>query len=267
MNAGAQTAPAPAATPAPVTAAPAAAPAAAVPAAATAATPPAASPKAAAPAGAAAAPAMSVEEELKPKPEAGARHISTLSPEAQKVLREKYLKNSARIAAPVPAETKKRTYDSMVGAAPMSMKDMFNFMTLKKKAKAGLKFDEIVEAMDIKANDVNFKKVGVNAFWKDVGALSGLPTTRIEVMNYCDADVGRRMLDFSPEFVIFIPCRVAVYEDYNGDIWLMTLDWDVSWLARAWQSGSQLSKQMQEDAIKIKDALVKIMEAGATGQW
>jgi uncharacterized protein (DUF302 family) len=239
-NAGAQTPPAPAPSPAPA---------------------------AAAPAGAAPAGAPTVEEELKPRPELGARHMSTLSPEAQKVLKEKYLKESARIAPPVPKETKKRTYDSMVGAAPMSMKDMFNFMTLKMKAKAGLKFDEIVEAMDIKANEVNFKKVGVNAFWKDVGAISGLPTSRIEVMNYCDAEVGRRMLDFSPEFVIFIPCRVAVYEDYNGDIWLMTLDWDVSWLARAWQPGSQLSKQMRDDAVKIKDALVKIMEAGATGQW
>jgi len=210
---------------------------------------------------------LTVEEELKPNPKAGDRPMSVLSPEAQKILRERYMKDSARVMPPVPRETKKAMFDQMLAASPMSMRDLFNFMTAKRKAKKGLKFDEIIEAMDLKANDVNFKKVGHNKFWKDVSSITGLPVPRVEILQYCDAMVGRRMLDYSPEFVVFIPCRIAVYEDANGDIWLMTLDWDVSWLAQAWHPDTKLPPQLVEDAKRIRNAMDAIMNAGANGEW
>ena len=94
-----------------------------------------------------------------------------------------------------------------------------------------------------------------------------MPALRIEVLQFCDAIVGRRMIDFSPEFSIFIPCRITVLEDATGEIWLMTLDWDVSWLARAWQPGSKLDPDLVRDAIRIRDAMTQIMEAGAIGYW
>jgi uncharacterized protein (DUF302 family) len=89
----------------------------------------------------------------------------------------------------------------------------------------------------------------------------------VEILQYCDAAVGRRMLDYSPEFVIFIPCRIAVIEDASGDIWLMTMDWDVSWLAMAWHPDSKLNDQLKNDAVRIRDAMEQIMQAGAKGEW
>lgn len=208
-----------------------------------------------------------VAAELQPNPQAGPRLLGDLSAEAQKIRRRQLLESSNRVMPPVPAAQKKQLYDQMVGMSSLSMRDLFNFMTFKLRAEEGLSFDDIVEAMELKANEVNFKKVGHNEFWKDVSAISGLPTLRLEILQFCDAVVGRRMLDFSPEFSIFIPCRITVMEDANGEIWLMTLDWDVSWLARAWQPGSQLDPALVEDAIRIRDAMTQIMQAGATGAW
>lgn len=209
----------------------------------------------------------SVAEELAPKPDLGHRTIDVLSPEAQKVLRERLVKQSRRVSPPVPDETKRAIFTAMMAASPMSMQDYFNFMTFKIKAAEGLTVDDVIEAMDLKANDVNFKKTGHSRIWQDVAAITGVPATRIDVLHYCDAIVGRRMLDVSPEFVVFIPCRIAVYEDANGDIWLMTLDWDVGWLSGAWQPGSQLSDQLKQDGVRLRDALQQIMEAGAKGEW
>ncbi len=208
-----------------------------------------------------------IEAELAPKPELGHRPIEALSPEAQKVLRERLLKRSNRVLPPVPDETKKTMFTAMMASSPMSIRDYFNFMTSKLKAKPGLAFDEIIESMDLKANDVNFKKTGHSKIWQDISAITGVPTTRVEVLQYCDAAVGRRMLDVSPEFVIFIPCRIAVYEDANEDIWLMTMDWDVSWLSFVWHDDSKLSDQLKQDAERIRTAMRKIMEAGASGEW
>ncbi len=208
-----------------------------------------------------------VEAELAPNFEGGPRLIDELSEQAQQIRRQQLLENSNRVMEPVPKPQKQQLFDQMVPASNMSMRDLFNFMTAKIKADPELSFDDVVEAMELKANEVNFKKVGHNEFWKDVSAISGLPTLRIEILQFCDASVGRRMLDFSPEFIIFIPCRIAVMEDANGEIWLMTMDWEVSWLARAWQAGSKLDPALIDDAVRIRDAMTTIMEAGATGDW
>jgi uncharacterized protein (DUF302 family) len=208
-----------------------------------------------------------VEEELMPRPELGDRSIDVLSEAAQKMLRESYLANSNRVMPPVPIEQKKMWFQQLMSMSAMSMRDLFNMMTSKLKVDAGISFDDVIEAMDLKANDVNFKKVGHNKFWKDVSAISGIPALRVEILQYCDAAVGRRMLDYSPEFVIFIPCRIAVIEDPSGDIWLMTMDWDVSWLAMAWHPDSKLNDQLKNDAVRIRDAMEQIMQAGAKGEW
>lgn len=208
-----------------------------------------------------------VADELAPHPELGPRLLSDISEKAQAIRRKQLLESTKPVLPPVPQELKKSTFDAMAAASGMSMRDMFNFMTAKKKAAEGVSFDDVVEAMDLKANEVNFKKVGHSMFWKDVSANSGLPTLRIEILQYCDALIGRKMLDYSPEFSIFIPCRITVLEDANGDIWLMTLDWDVSWLSMAWHPDSKLEEELKQDAIRIRDAMEVIMEAGATGEW
>ena len=208
-----------------------------------------------------------VAEELAPQMDKGPRLIDELSEPAQQIRRKQLLESSNRVMPPVPPDQKKAVFDQMVGMSSMSMRDLFNFMTFKLKANDDLTFDDVIEAMELTANEVNFKKVGHNEFWRDVSANSGLATLRVEILQFCDATVGRRMLDFSPEFSIFIPCRITVMEDASGEIWLMTMDWDVSWLAKAWQPGSKLPPDLVEDAKRIRDAMTEIMEAGASGDW
>ena len=208
-----------------------------------------------------------VVEELKPNLELGPRLISDLSEKAQKVARDRLLKSTNRVMPEIPKDAKDAMFTAMMASSPMSVRDMFNFWTDKKKVTEGLSFDEVIEAMDLKANEVNFKKTGHSEIWRDVGAITGEPTLRIEVLQYCDAPVGRKMMDYSPEFSIFIPCRITVYEDANGDLWVMTLDWDVGWLAMTWHPDSQLDPELKEDAKRIRDAMETIMHAGATGEW
>ncbi len=214
-----------------------------------------------------ASPFAGVEDELSPHPELGPRLLDDLSPEAQTVWREKLIEQTRPVMPPVPQQIKQAAYDAMAAVSPWSMRDLFNWMAWKIKAKKGLSFDEVIEAMDLKANEVNFKKTGHSMIWKDVGAITGLPTTRIEVLHYCDALVGRKMLDISPEFAVFIPCRIAVYEDPRGEIWLMTMDWDIAWIRMAVHPDSQLDEELKQDAVRVWNAMESIMRAGASGEW
>ena len=167
----------------------------------------------------------------------------------------------------ISAEARANAVSSMMAVNPFSLRDMIAMMAVKYQAKDGLSYDEVVEAMKVKANEINFKFVGHNPLWKDIVAITGKQDTpRVEFFSFCDAMVAREILDYSLEFAIFLPCRVAVVEDAYKKIWVMTLDWDVRWLDAS-PNPNKITGKMRENSILVRDAIDKIMRAGALGEF
>jgi uncharacterized protein (DUF302 family)/outer membrane biosynthesis protein TonB len=153
----------------------------------------------------------------------------------------------------------------VTGLMKMSMADAMNYIALKYKAKAGLSFDDVVESMKLRANQLNLKLVGENMMWKDFKAvLNDEAGPRIEVFSFCDIAVGRDLLKISPEFIIFLPCRFAVLEDKNKEIWLMMLDWNPEWV-EGYKDRLAISDELWRGAIDIRQRMDNMMQAAANG--
>jgi uncharacterized protein (DUF302 family) len=165
---------------------------------------------------------------------------------------------------PISSEGRARFAQSTFAGTPLSLRDLINLLTYKVPVKEGVSYDDLVSSMKARANKLNFKFVGSNAIYKDVGALSGETARKIEVFNFCDAQVARELLDYSLEFVVFLPCRIAAVEDADGKLWLMTLDWNVNWLDTS-PNPDRLPESLRTAATKLHDSLVEIMRAGAEG--
>ncbi len=119
-----------------------------------------------------------------------------------------------------------------------------------------------------KANEINFKFVGHNPLWKDIVAITGkTDTPLVEFFSFCDAVVAREILDMSLEFAAFLPCRVAVAEDGHKKIWLITLDWDMRWLDASKNPNSDFPASLRDKSIPVREAIDKIMRAGASGEF
>jgi uncharacterized protein (DUF302 family) len=167
----------------------------------------------------------------------------------------------------ISPEARANFVTSLMSVNPFSMQEMIAMMAVKYPAKEGLSFDDVVDAMKSKANEINFKFVGHNPMWKDIIAITGkTDTPRVEFFSFCDALIARDLLDLSLEFAVFLPCRIAVVEDANKKIWLLTLDWDARWLDVS-KNPNQMSAKLREGAIKIREAIDKIMRAGAAGEF
>ncbi|MDO8931821.1 MAG: DUF302 domain-containing protein [Rhodocyclaceae bacterium] len=167
----------------------------------------------------------------------------------------------------ISPEARANFVSSMMAINPFSMRDMIAMMVVKYPAKDGLSYDDVVEAMKVKANEINFKFVGHSPLWKDVVAITGKKDTpRVEFFSFCDAVVARDILDYSLEFAAFLPCRIAVVEDAYKKIWVMTLDWDVRWLDAS-KNPNKFTAAMRENSIMVRDAIDKIMRAGALGEF
>lgn len=147
----------------------------------------------------------------------------------------------------------------------MDVKDVMNLMTIKYQAKEGLSFDDVVESMKLRANQLNFKLVGHSPMWKDIQVVLGdMEAPRMEVFHYCDIAAGREVLKYAPESIVFLPCRIAVMEDAHKKIWVLTLDWNTAWLDSI--SGKMgAPSELMKYATDIRDKMDNIMKAAAAG--
>jgi uncharacterized protein (DUF302 family) len=169
----------------------------------------------------------------------------------------------------IPQDTKRQMMQMMMpimnNVFRMSMPDAMNWFAHKIPAKPGLSFDDVVESMMLRANKLNFKYVGNNLMYKDFQAVLGdFEAPRIEVHSFCDIAVGRDLLKISPEFLVFLPCRIGVMEDADKKIWLMMLDWNLDWVA-GYENQMGVTPELARGAIDIRNKMEEIMQAGADG--
>ncbi len=153
----------------------------------------------------------------------------------------------------------------MTGLLRMSMADSMNYFARKYKAKPGLTFDEVRESLFLRANQVNVKKVGENLMWKDFQVvLNDMEAPRIEVYSFCDIAVARELLKVSPEFVVFLPCRITIMEDSNKDIWVLMLDWSLDWV-KGYETQLGLTPELAKSATDLNQRMDSMMRAAANG--
>ena len=72
-----------------------------------------------------------------------------------------------------------------------------------------MSFDDAVESLKLRANQLNIKFVGVNQPNKEIEALTGKPTKRMEMFSFCDGLVAQQMLVVNLNTIAFMPCRMS----------------------------------------------------------
>lgn len=153
----------------------------------------------------------------------------------------------------------------MTNVMGMKMADSMNYFARKYKAKPGLTFEDVRDSLFLRANVNNVKKVGENLMWMDFKAvLDDKDAPRIEVYSFCDIAIGRDLLKISPEFVVFLPCRIVIMEDANKDIWVLMLDWSLDWV-KGFEKQLGLTPELIKGAIDLNARMDDMMRAAANG--
>ena len=171
--------------------------------------------------------------------------------------------------SPMPTAEEKKQFMKAVmpylNRMGLNIRDVMNYMTVKYEAKPDLTFDDVVVSMQLRANQLNLKQVGHSPMIKDIQAVLGDTTSpRMEVFHFCDIAAGRELMKLVPESIVYLPCRIAVMEDNNKKIWVLTLDWDLSWLDTI--DGSMgVTPELAKMAKDIRNKMDNVMRAAAAG--
>ena len=132
----------------------------------------------------------------------------------------------------------------------------------KVAVKEGLSAEDVEQTMKFVANEHNFKNVGELPLYKEIEAMSGKPSRFIKIYMFCNALTAARMIDFSPAYSAYLPCRITLLEDNTGKLWLYTLNMDLMI-----HGGKELPPELKQEAVQVKEIILDIINRGAKGEF
>jgi uncharacterized protein (DUF302 family) len=126
----------------------------------------------------------------------------------------------------------------------------------------GLSPEEVVESLKSLATARNFLFVGESPFYKQVQALTGEEYRYVNFLSFCDARIGKLMLEHHDQYSGFMPCRIALVEDTAGRLWLHTMNMDLMV-----HGGRELPPELKQGALRVRDTILEMMEGAARGDF
>jgi uncharacterized protein (DUF302 family) len=84
----------------------------------------------------------------------------------------------------------------------------------------------------------------------------------IRIISYCNPHIAKKFINHSMAFIAFMPCRMGIVEDDNGDIWIYTMD-----LGLMIAGGHTLPPKLLKMAKSVETAMYSMMDKAAKGEF
>ncbi|MFO8003965.1 DUF302 domain-containing protein [Thioalkalivibrio sp.] len=140
------------------------------------------------------------------------------------------------------------------------MQQMVQQSIQKWKIEDGVSVQDAVDSMQLRANLLNFMMVSDLPLSEQVKAM-GEEANYMRILAFCDALIANEMVKHDIIFSGFLPCRVAVVEDEDGQGWITTMNMDMMLYA------VDLTPELEVLAKRVRDIIYEIVEAGVTGDF
>lgn len=159
----------------------------------------------------------------------------------------------------VSAHAEEAKPDAAQAAVPQ-MKMSLEQTVVKHKISSDISMDDAVESMKLRANSLNMKLVAHLPLSEELKAQSVPDVRRMEIFQFCDAQIAKKMVDADMSFAAYLPCRITLLEDKEGQGWLVMLNMDLI------MEMVTLPGELQSLAMKVRDNMNSILSAGANGE-
>ena len=135
-------------------------------------------------------------------------------------------------------------------------------MTWEVPVQEGISADEVVEALKSQATQRNFLFVGESPLYQQIKAVTGEDYRYVNFLSFCDARVGKALIDYHNAYTGFMPCRIAVVQRKDGGLSLYSMNLDLMIYG-----GRELPPELKQQAIKVRSVIYDIMKAAAAGEF
>jgi len=140
----------------------------------------------------------------------------------------------------------------------MTPKQMVQQSIVKFKINEDVSIEDAIDSMKLRSNMLNFKLVADLPLSEQVKAM-GEEARYMRILAFCDALIAKKMVEFDPIFAGYLPCRIAVIEDAEGQGWLVTMNMEMM------LNAVDLPPDLYKLAEKVRDTINSIVDAGVNG--
>ncbi len=141
-------------------------------------------------------------------------------------------------------------------------KPMSQVGTYKVAIDRTVSLSDAADSMRLRANALNLQLVAELPLSKQVEAITGKPQRTITIFQFCDAVTAKELIDLNPDFSVYMPCRIALIENPDGQGWLVMMDVNVDEVAKT----KNLTPALKTRVNEVRKSLIEIMQAGAKGE-
>jgi uncharacterized protein (DUF302 family) len=92
--------------------------------------------------------------------------------------------------------------------------------------------------------------------------MNGTPWRKLNIYLYCNPLTAAKMIEHDIAYAAYLPCRVSLVEDDEGQLWIVTLDMDAMIYG-----GKTLPPALLKEAIEVKDIMLDILNRAAEGDF
>jgi len=132
----------------------------------------------------------------------------------------------------------------------------------KRKVADGLTFEDVDESVQSMAQAENIRDVGQLPLGEQVSLMQGEEWRKLKIYLYCNPLTAAKMVEVSEAYSAYLPCRVSLVEDENGELWLYSLDMDMMI-----HGGKPLPPELLEEALHVKKVILAILDGAAEGEF
>jgi len=120
--------------------------------------------------------------------------------------------------------------------------------------------EDVVETLNEIASENNFLVVG-DSKMSIKGGIKKDGKRYIRILHFCAPSVAEKFIGYSESFGAFMPCRILIVEDDQGNRWLYTMSMELMLYG-----GKPLPPEMMEMAEGVRNLMYGMMDAAATGE-
>ncbi|MGB1011164.1 MAG: DUF302 domain-containing protein [Thiolinea sp.] len=126
----------------------------------------------------------------------------------------------------------------------------------------GVTPEDAEETMRFVANEHNIKSVGELPLSQQVELETGEKQRFLKIYQYCNPQTAMKMVAYSDAFSAYLPCRIALVEDKEGNYNLYSLNMDMMIYG-----GKTLPPELHAEAVRVQEIITDIMQRAATGDF
>lgn len=130
------------------------------------------------------------------------------------------------------------------------------------KVAEDLTFEEVDQSIRNIAIERNIRGVGDLPLGDQVAAMTGEPWRKLQIYLYCNPLTAAKMVEHDIAYAAYLPCRISLVEDENGELWVVTTDMDMMIYG-----GETLPPVLLAEALEVKDIMLDILTRAAEGDF